>query len=56
VIQDAPGVRAPMAASPSSAQKSWSSPAFPLVATGTDANVQVRGVSGEVLNVRKNGT
>src|SRR5208282_990533 len=28
--------------------------AFPLIATGTDANVQVRGVSEEVLKVRKN--
>jgi putative ABC transport system permease protein len=27
---------------------------FPLRATGTNANVQVRGVSGNVLNIRRN--
>jgi len=53
VIQDAPGV-ARDGGQPLVSPEVVVIAAFPLIATGTDANVQVRGVSGEVLNVRKN--
>jgi putative ABC transport system permease protein len=53
VIQDSPGV-ARDGGQPLVSPEVVVIAAFPLMATGTDANVQVRGVSGEVLNVRKN--
>jgi putative ABC transport system permease protein len=53
VIQDAPGI-ARDGDQPLVSPEVVVIAAFPLKATGTDANVQVRGVSGEVLKVRKN--
>jgi putative ABC transport system permease protein len=53
VIQDAPGI-ARDGGQPLVSPEVVVIAAFPLKATGTDANVQVRGVSGEVLKVRRN--
>lgn len=53
VIQDAPGV-ARDASGPLVTSEVVVVAPFPLAATGTDANVQVRGVSPNVLSVRKN--
>lgn len=53
IIQDAPGV-ARSAEGPLVTPEVVAVAPFPLIATGTDANVQVRGVSGNVLNVRTN--
>jgi putative ABC transport system permease protein len=51
VIQDAPGI-ARDGNQPLVSPEVVVIAAFPLKSTGTDANVQVRGVSGEVLKVR----
>ena len=51
VIEDMPGV-ARKGAEPRVSPESVVVAAFPLKATGTDANVQVRGVSPRVLDVR----
>jgi putative ABC transport system permease protein len=53
VIQDAPGI-ARDGGQPLVSPEVVVIAAFPLKATGTDANVQVRGVSGDVLKVRRN--
>ncbi|HXN25355.1 MAG TPA: ABC transporter permease [Candidatus Dormibacteraeota bacterium] len=53
VIQDAPGV-ARSADGPLVTGEVVGVVPFPLRSTGTDANVQVRGVSGNVLKVRTN--
>ncbi len=51
VLQDAPGVARGSEGPLMSAEVVVIAP-FPLVSTGTDANVQVRGVSSKVLEVR----
>jgi putative ABC transport system permease protein len=51
VVQDAPGV-ARDSSGPLVTQEVVGVAPFPLISTGTDANVQVRGVSANVLNVR----
>ena len=51
VIQDAPGV-ARDASGPLVTQEVVGVMPFPLISTGTDANVQVRGVSPNVLSIR----
>ena len=51
IIQDAPGV-ARGASGPLVTQEVVGVVPFPLVSTGTDANVQVRGVSPNVLGIR----
>jgi putative ABC transport system permease protein len=51
VVQDAPGV-ARDSAGPLVTQEVVGVMPFPLISTGTDANVQVRGVSSNVLRVR----
>src|SRR5947209_2296491 len=53
VLQDAPGVARAEAGPLLTSEVVVVAP-FPLLATGTDANVQVRGVSSNVLTVRKN--
>ncbi len=53
VLQDAPGV-ARGADGPLVTSEVVVVAPFPLAATGTDANVQVRGVSPNVLTIRKN--
>ncbi|MSO19414.1 MAG: ABC transporter permease [Acidobacteria bacterium] len=53
IVQDAPGVARGEGGPLTSAEVVVISP-FPLMDTGTDANVQVRGVQPEVLNVRAN--
>lgn len=53
VIQDAPGI-ARDGSQPLVSPEVVVIAAFPLKATGTDANVQVRGVSPDALKVRKN--
>ena len=53
VIQDAPGI-ARDGSQPLVSPEVVVIAAFPLKSTGTDANVQVRGVSPEVLRVRTN--
>ena len=52
VVQDAPGVARDASGSPLVTQEVVGVAPFPLVATGTDANVQVRGVSPNVLQIR----
>jgi putative ABC transport system permease protein len=52
VVQDAPGI-AHDGATPLLTQEVVGVIPFPLVSTGTDANVQVRGVSSNVLQIRK---
>lgn len=52
VLQDAPGV-AHDSSGPLVTQEVVGVVAIPLISTGTDANVQVRGVSPNVLQVRK---
>jgi putative ABC transport system permease protein len=54
VIQDAPGIARDSANRPLVSPEVVVIAAFPLISTGTDANVQVRGVSSNVLEVRKN--
>src|SRR5690349_8429368 len=51
VVQDAPGV-ARDSAGPLVTPEVVGAMPFPLISTGTDANVQVRGVSSNVLRVR----
>jgi putative ABC transport system permease protein len=51
VVQDAPGV-ARDASGPLVTQEVVGVAPFPLISTGTDANVQVRGVSPNVLTIR----
>lgn len=53
ILQDAPGV-AHDGSSPLVTSEVVVVAPFPLRATGTDANVQVRGVSSNVLQIRKN--
>ena len=53
IIQDAPGV-AHDGSNPLVTSEVVVIAPFPLRATGTDANVQIRGVSANVLEVRKN--
>jgi putative ABC transport system permease protein len=52
IIQDAPGV-ARSSSGPLVTQEVVGVMPFPLVSTGTDANTQVRGVSSNVLDIRK---
>jgi putative ABC transport system permease protein len=52
IVQDAPGV-ARDDNGPLVTQEVVGVVPFPMVTTGSDANVQVRGVSGNVLNVRR---
>jgi putative ABC transport system permease protein len=51
VVQDAPGV-ARDASGPLVTQENVGVMPFPLISTGTDANVQVRGVAPNVLRIR----
>ena len=51
IVQDAPGI-ARDAAGPLVTQEVVGVVPFPLISTGTDANVQVRGVSANVLQIR----
>src|SRR4030081_2970703 len=53
IMQDAPGV-ARGSAGPLVTSEVVAVAPFPLRSTGTDANVQVRGVSANVLTIRKN--
>src|SRR6202047_3441422 len=53
ILQDAPGV-ARGADGPLVTSEVVAIAPFPLLSTGTDANVQVRGVSANVLTIRKN--
>ncbi len=53
IIEDAPGVERG-ASGPLASPETVVIAAFPLKATGTDANVQVRGVSTKALEVRDN--
>jgi putative ABC transport system permease protein len=53
VLQDAPGVARDTSGSPLLTQDVVGVIPVPLISTGTDANVQVRGVSPNVLEVRK---
>lgn len=53
IVHDAPGV-ARAAGQPLVSSEVVVIASFPLKATGTDANVQVRGVSSNVLEVRRN--
>jgi putative ABC transport system permease protein len=53
ILQDAPGI-ARGSDTPLVTSEVVVVAPFPLRATGTDANVQVRGVSGNVLDIRKN--
>jgi putative ABC transport system permease protein len=52
IIQDAPGI-ARDSSGPLVTQEVVGVMPFPLISTGTDANVQVRGVSPNVLRIRK---
>lgn len=51
IIEDAPGVARPSGVPLASPEVVVIAP-FPLISTGTDANVQIRGVSARVLEVR----
>jgi putative ABC transport system permease protein len=53
IMQDAPGV-ARGAGGPLVTSEAVVIAPFPLISTGTDANVQVRGVSANVLTIRNN--
>jgi putative ABC transport system permease protein len=53
ILQDAPGVARSSDAPLVTSEVVVVAP-FPLRSTGTDANVQVRGVSSNVLNIRRN--
>jgi putative ABC transport system permease protein len=53
IFQDAPGVARGSEGPLVTAEVVVVAP-FPLLATGTDANVQIRGVSANVLDIRKN--
>lgn len=52
IVQDAPGV-AHDSSGPLVTQEVVGVVPFPLISTGTDANVQIRGVSPNVLEIRK---
>jgi putative ABC transport system permease protein len=52
LVQDKPGVARDQNGAPLVTQEVVGVVPFPLVSTGTDANVQVRGVSANVLTVR----
>ncbi len=54
VVADAPGVARSAAGEPLVSAEVVVIGAFPLVATGSDANVQIRGLSPVVLDVRPN--
>jgi putative ABC transport system permease protein len=54
ILQDAPGVARGTDGSPSITSEVVVVAPFPLKNTGTDANVQVRGVSANVLTIRRN--
>src|SRR5580704_177220 len=54
VLQDRPGIARDSNGRPEVSPEVIVVAAFPLITTGTDANVQVRGVTEEVLQVRKN--
>lgn len=53
VLQDAPGIARDSSGSPLVTQDVVGVIPLPLISTGTDANVQVRGVSSNVLEIRK---
>jgi putative ABC transport system permease protein len=53
LVQDKPGVARDQNGTPLVTQEVVGVVPFPLISTGTDANVQVRGVSPNVLSVRK---
>jgi len=53
VLQDAPGIARDASGTPILTQDVVGVIPVPLISTGTDANVQVRGVSPNVLQVRK---
>jgi putative ABC transport system permease protein len=53
LLQDKPGVARDQNGAPLITQEVVGVVPFPLISTGTDANVQVRGVSPNVLDVRK---
>jgi putative ABC transport system permease protein len=52
VLQDAPGIARTASGGPLLTQEVVGVIPFPLITTGTDANVQVRGVSPNVLEIR----
>ncbi|MBV9885825.1 MAG: ABC transporter permease [Acidobacteria bacterium] len=54
ILQDAPGVARGADGAPLVTSEVVVVAPFPLKSSGTDANVQVRGVSSNVLNIRKN--
>ncbi|HUE43600.1 MAG TPA: ABC transporter permease [Candidatus Sulfotelmatobacter sp.] len=54
IMQDAPGVARGSDGAPLVTSEVVVVAPFPLKSTGTDANVQVRGVSSNVLSIRKN--
>lgn len=54
ILQDAPGVARASDGAPLLTSEVVVVAPFPLKATGTDANVQVRGVSSNVLSIRRN--
>ena len=54
IMQDAPGVARGADGAPLVTSEVVVVAPFPLKSTGTDANVQVRGVSSNVLNIRRN--
>src|SRR5215470_8654814 len=53
VLQDAPGIARSSGGAPLLTQEVVGVIPVPLISTGTDANVQVRGVSPNVLEIRK---
>jgi putative ABC transport system permease protein len=53
VLQDAPGIARDASGSPLLTQDVVGVIPVPMISTGTDANVQVRGVSPNVLEIRK---
>ena len=53
VLQDGPGIARDKSGSALLTQEVVGVMPFPLISTGTDANVQVRGVSPNVLEIRK---
>ncbi len=52
VVQDAPGIARDESGTPLVTQDVVGVVPFPLISTGTDANVQIRGVSPNVLKIR----
>jgi putative ABC transport system permease protein len=53
IVQDAPGVAHDANGAPLITEEVVGVMPFPLISTGSDANVQVRGVSSNVLEIRK---